>query len=107
MDLSAEGPLLAGWQEAMGVQVAAWGIKRMKTKWGACNAKARRIWLNLELAKKTPQCLEYLVIHELAHLLVRHHDERFNAVLDQHMPRWRQVRKELNAAPLTSENWSY
>jgi len=100
-------PLLAKWQAALGVEVAEWGIKKMKTKWGSCNAKARRIWLNLELAKKPPECLEYLIVHELSHLLVRHHDDRFHALMDRHLPKWRLVRKLLNTAPLANETWEH
>ncbi len=96
-------PLLAKWQSALGVEVAAWGIRKMKTKWGSCNAAARRVSLNLELAKKPPECLEYLVVHELCHLLVRCHDDRFHALMDHHLPRWAQIRKVLNAAPLASD----
>jgi hypothetical protein len=96
-------PLLEKWQAALGVTVDEWGIKKMKTKWGSCSAEARRIWLNLELAKKPPECLEYLVVHELVHLVVRHHDDRFNAVMDRHLPKWRSVRKMLNTAPLANE----
>ena len=66
-------PLLEKWQPVLGVQVADWGIKKMKTKWGSCNVDARRVWLNLELAKKPVHCLEYIVVHELIHLLERHH----------------------------------
>lgn len=100
-------PLVEKWQGELGVTVAAWGIKRMKTKWGSCNAKARRIWLNLELVKKPPECLEYLIVHELVHLLVRHHDEQFVALMDRHLPKWRAGRKTLNAAPLAHEVWDY
>jgi predicted metal-dependent hydrolase len=100
-------PLIEHWQAALGVKLADWGIKRMKTKWGSCTEKARRIWLNLELAKKPPECIEYLVVHELVHLLVRHHDDRFFALMDRHLPRWRAVRKTLNAAPLANEIWDY
>ncbi|MFL5346787.1 MAG: M48 family metallopeptidase [Hyalangium sp.] len=100
-------PLLAKWQSALGVTVDGWGIKRMKTRWGSCNAKARRVWLNLELAKKPPECLEYLIVHELMHLLVRNHDDRFHALMDRHFPKWRATRKTLNAAPLAHEIWDY
>ena len=100
-------PLLERWQPALDVQVADWRIKRMKTKWGACNVEARRIWLNLELAKKPPQCLEYIIVHELAHLREGHHDERFLALLEQSLPRWRLHRDELNGAPLAHEAWVY
>lgn len=64
------------------------------------------MWLNLELVKKPPECLEYLVVHELIHLLVRHHDERFQALMDRHLPKWRQIRSVLNAAPLASDRWA-
>jgi predicted metal-dependent hydrolase len=100
-------PLLTKWEATLGVQVAVWGIKRMKTRWGTCNADARRIWLNLELAKKPVQCLEYLVVHELTHLLERHHNDRFVLLMDRHLPNWREHRQELNAAPLPHESWSY
>jgi predicted metal-dependent hydrolase len=77
----------------------------MKTKWGACNAEAGRIWLNLELAKKPLQCLEYVIAHELAHLIERHHNDRFVAILDKHLPQWRMHRAKLNSAPLAHEKW--
>ena len=86
-------PLLEKWEAILGVQAADWGIKKMKTKWGACNVDARRIWLNLELAKKPVQCLEYIIVHELVHLLERHHNDRFVALMDRHLPQWRHHRK--------------
>ena len=79
----------------------------MKTKWGTCNAEARRIWLNLELAKKPVQCIEHVMVHELVHLLERHHSDRFVAIMDRNLPQWRVLRQELNAAPLAHETWSY
>jgi predicted metal-dependent hydrolase len=100
-------PLLEKWQQIMGVQVAYWGIKRMKTKWGTCNAAARRVWFNLELAKKPEQCIEYVVAHELTHLLERHHNERFTGLLDQYLPNWRALRDELNHSTLSHDHWSY
>jgi predicted metal-dependent hydrolase len=100
-------PFLEKWQPILGVQVAAWGIKKMKTKWGSCNAAARRVWFNLELAKKPVQCLEYIVVHELVHLLERHHNERFTALVEAHVPTWRQARELLNSAPLGHEDWDY
>jgi len=100
-------PLIERWQGILGVSVEAWGIKKMKTKWGSCNPTARRIWLNLELAKKPPECLEYLIVHELVHLLVRHHDDHFHALMDKHLPKWQASRKALNAAPLAHEVWEY
>ncbi|WP_295587136.1 M48 family metallopeptidase [uncultured Lamprocystis sp.] len=98
-------PLLDQWQSALGVQVADWGIKRMKTRWGSCNPATRRVWFNLELAKKPVQCLEYIVAHELTHLLERHHDARFTALLDRLMPQWPHYRDLLNSLPLAHEEW--
>src|SRR5579859_7828462 len=69
-------PLIAKWQAIIGIEVAEWGVKQMKTKWGTCNIEARRIWFNLELIKKPVYCLEYIVVHEMIHLLERHHNER-------------------------------
>ncbi|CAH2030268.1 M48 family metallopeptidase [Trichlorobacter ammonificans] len=87
--------LLAQWQQIVGVQVAAWGVKRMKTRWGTCNPRARRIWLNLELAKRPLHCLEYVIVHELVHLLEQSHNARFTGFMDRFMPLWRQHREEL------------
>jgi len=98
-------PLLEKWQRRLGVKVSACGIKKMKTKWGTCNAEACRIWINLELAKKSVDCLEYVVLHELVHLLVRRHDDKFVEIMDKCMPRWRFLRAELNGLPLAHEVW--
>ena len=100
-------PMLEKWQRVLGVKVSEFGIKKMKTKWGTCNIQARRIWVNLELAKKPVACLEYLVVHELCHLLERNHNDRFTSIMDKHLPTWRMSRKELNSEPLANENWSY
>ena len=100
-------PLLEKWQKDVGSAVAAWGIKKMKTKWGGCNPASRSIWLNLELAKKPVECLEYIIVHELVHLLERHHDEHFMARMDALLPQWRLIRKKLNAGPLGHESWKY
>ncbi|HEX7476643.1 MAG TPA: SprT family zinc-dependent metalloprotease [Polyangiales bacterium] len=97
--------LIARWQSRLGVEVRDWGIKRMKTKWGSCNANAGRIWLNAELIKKAPACLEYVVVHELVHLAASRHDERFLGLMDLHLPTWSRRRTELNAAPLAREVW--
>lgn len=102
---SAMPPLLDKWQKRLGVKVSACGIKRMKTKWGTCNAEAGRIWINLELAKKSADCLEYVVLHELVHLTVRRHDDQFVEIMDKHLPRWRILRAELNGLPLAHEVW--
>lgn len=98
-------PLIEKWQKRLGVRVTEFGIKRMKTKWGTCTVDARRIWINLELAKKSHDALEYVVMHELVHLLARHHDDRFVAIMDEHLPRWRFLREELNCLPLAHETW--
>ena len=99
--------LIEKWEPALEVQVAAWGIRRMKTHWGTCNSVARRIWLNLELAKKPIVCLEYILLHEMVHLRERHHNERFQAWMDRLMPHWRLYRDELNRQPLAHEDWRY
>jgi len=99
--------LLAKWKPIVGVDVAQCGIKRMKTRWGTCNMEARRIWLNLELAKKPPSCLEYILVHEMVHFWERHHNDRFRALMDEFMPQWRLYREELNRAPLAHEVWQY
>ncbi len=100
-------PLIGRWEAIIGVQVAEWRIKQMKTKWGTCTIKARRIWLNLELAKKPIQCLEYIIVHEMVHLMERHHNDRFSAHMDHFLPQWRLYRAELNRAPLSHEVWEY
>jgi predicted metal-dependent hydrolase len=100
-------PMIEKWQKIIGVDVADWGVKQMKTKWGSCNIRNRRIWLNLELAKKSDQCLEYIVVHEMMHLLERHHNERFLGYMTKYMPQWQLRRKELNRAPLGHVTWDY
>lgn len=100
-------PLIAKWARKVGVAVAEVRIKQMKTRWGSCNAQAGRIWLNLELAKKPALCLEYILVHELVHLLERRHNERFRELMDRLMPQWRLYREVLNRAPLAHEDWPY
>jgi predicted metal-dependent hydrolase len=100
-------PLIAKWEAIIGVEVADWGVKQMKTRWGTCNIEARRIWLNLELIKKPVHCLEFIVVHEIVHLLERHHNDRFVAHMDKFMPQWRLFRDELNRAPLGHATWDY
>lgn len=100
-------PLIGKWEGYLGVETSDWGIKKMKTKWGTCSIEARRIWLNLELAKKPISCLEYIIVHELVHLLERHHNDRFTALMDKHLPSWRSLRDELNREPLAHETWGY
>ena|SRR3989338_2368348 len=98
---------ISKWEKAMKVSVKDFGVKRMKTKWGTCNRNAKRIWINLELAKKPIQCLEYLVVHEMVHLLERGHNERFIALMDKFSPQWRHHREELNRFPVSHAEWSY
>lgn len=97
----------AQWTEAMGVRPSKWGIKVMRTKWGSCNHRSGSIWLNLELARKPVKCVEYIVVHELAHLLEHTHDERFVAYMDRYMPQWRMHRQALNRLPVRHVDWVY
>lgn len=99
--------LMRKWQEKMHVDVRQWQVKLMKTKWGSCNIEQRRIWLNLELAKKPIHCLEYIIVHELVHLLERHHNDTFRAYMDKFLPHWKQLRDELNHLPVSHADWSY
>ncbi len=96
---------LPEWQQRIAVEVVDWGVKKMKTKWGSCNIAAQRIWLNLELAKKPPECLEYILVHELVHLLVRKHDQTFRAHMDKQLPNWQDIRDLLNKMPLAFHPW--
>ncbi|MGI5822402.1 MAG: M48 family metallopeptidase [Dethiobacteria bacterium] len=89
-------PLIEKWEPLIGVKVNSWGVKLMKTRWGSCNITAGRIWLNLDLAKKNPACLEYIVVHEMVHLLERLHNANFVAYMDKFLPNWRSIRAELN-----------
>ncbi|MCL4708899.1 M48 family metallopeptidase [bacterium] len=100
-------PLLAKCEPLLGVKVKRFFVQRMKTKWGSCNHRTHSIRLNTELAKKPYECLEYIVVHEMVHLLESTHNERFFALLDQFMPNWRHYRAELNRAPLGHVMWEY
>lgn len=97
--------LLPIWETKIGVTANSWGIKKMKTKWGSCNTQAKRIWFNLELAKKSPECLEYILVHELVHLIERYHNERFKVLMDRLLPDWRERKALLNKAPLAYNSW--
>ncbi|MFZ3132581.1 MAG: SprT family zinc-dependent metalloprotease [Desulfosporosinus sp.] len=88
--------LIEKWEKKLNVKVAEYGIKKMKTRWGSCNCQAKRIWLNLELAKKPQECLEYVVVHEMVHLLVRKHNAVFRAYMTEYLPKWRSYKDELN-----------
>lgn len=99
--------LIAKWQPLMGVTVERFFVQRMKTKWGSCNPLARHIRLNTELAKKPPECLEYIVVHEMIHLREPTHNSRFIALMDRFMPKWQYYRQALNRLPVRHENWEY
>lgn len=100
-------PLIEKWEKIIGVKTNDWGVKQMKTKWGTCSIEAKRIWLNLELAKKPIHCAEYIVVHELVHLLERNHNDNFIAYMDKFMPQWRQYKDELSRLPASHADWSY
>jgi len=95
------------WHKIMGVSVKEFQIKKMKTKWGTCNSKYERIWINLELAKKPLHCLEYILVHEMVHFLEKNHTERFNILMNSFMPQWQQYKEELNKYPLSHSTWEY
>ncbi|SFA43222.1 hypothetical protein SAMN05444374_102398 [Rhodococcoides kroppenstedtii] len=98
--------LVSRWEQVLDVTVPKWTIRRMKTKWGSCNRETRHIWFNVELAKKHPDCLEYIIVHEMVHYFERNHGERFTSLMDRHLPDWRSRRDQLNAAPLGPEEWT-
>jgi len=100
-------PLVAKWEPLMDVKVARFHVQRMKTKWGSCNTAVGAIRLNTDLAKKPRECLEYLVVHEMAHLLEPTHNARFVAVMDRFMPKWQSYRAALNRLPVRHEHWGY
>lgn len=104
---SAIPPLVEKWQRIMGVKVRRVYVQRMKTKWGSCNHRARSIRLNTDLARKSRECLEYIVVHEMVHLLEPTHSERFIHLMDQYMPKWQFRREALNSLPLRHEHWGY
>ncbi len=98
-------PLIAKWEKKLKVKVGKYFLQRMKTKWGGCNPVAGNIRLNTELVKKPKDLLEYVIVHEMVHLLEPTHNERFVTILQEHYPTWREARSELNELPLTAEIW--
>ncbi len=88
--------LVNKWEKIIGLSINEWKVKWMRTKWGTCNIKSRRIWLNLELAKRPERCLEYIIVHEMIHLFERKHNQVFIGNMDKYLPQWRSIRKELN-----------
>ncbi len=99
--------LIEKWEKRMNVTVNEWRVKLMKTKWGSCNIAKKRIWLNLELAKKPFHCLEYIIVHEMVHLLERHHNDKFLYYMDKYLPNWKQLKVELNKLPASHADWNY
>ena len=97
--------LIQKWEPKLGVKVSGYFLQRMKTRWGSCNPKARHIRLNTELVKKPKDLLEYVVVHEMLHLIAPTHSEQFVTLLSRHYPAWREARGELNALPLGAEAW--
>jgi predicted metal-dependent hydrolase len=104
---AAVPPLLRRWEPLLRVRTQRFFVQHMKTKWGSCNHDTQTIRLNTELAKKPPECLEYLVVHELAHLIEPTHNARFVALMDRFMPRWKFYRETLNRLPVRREMWRY
>lgn len=100
-------PLLAKWQKALGVRTGKVFVRRMRTKWGSCQPKTKSIRLNTDLAKKPRECLEYIVLHELLHLIEPTHNQRFIELMDRHMPKWSNYRRTLNRLPVRHEDWEY
>jgi len=100
-------PIIRIWEEKMGVSLDEFQVKKMKTRWGTCNPDAKRMWLNLELAKKPLHCIEYIVVHELVHLLERSHNNRFVAYMDHFLPDWKESRHDLNKLPVSHWDWEY
>ncbi len=99
--------LIEKWEKKIGVKSNEFKIRKMKTKWGSCNTQTKTIILNLELAKKPVECLEYIIVHELVHLLVRSHNEQFVKYMDKFMPKWKFYKDELNRLPFRFLNWKY
>jgi predicted metal-dependent hydrolase len=103
----AVAPMLAKWEPLIGVKVERLFVQRMKTKWGSCSPKSRNIRLNTDLAKKPPECLEYILVHEMVHLLEPSHNARFVSLMDSFVPKWQFYREALNRLPVRHEHWDY
>jgi len=99
--------LIEKWEKRINLKVDEWQVKLMKTKWGSCNIEKSRIWVNLELAKKPIHCLEYIIVHEMLHLLERHHNEKFLHYMNTYLPNWKKLKAELNKLPVSHADWSY
>ena len=99
--------MITRYEKIMDVKVNELGIKKMRTRWGTCSRGHKRVWLNLELAKKPKEYIEYIVVHEMVHLLEKHHNGSFAVYMDKFLPKWRHYKEALNRIPLRHENWSY
>ena len=99
--------IIEKWEKSLNVNIDEWQVKQMKTNWGTCNIEKKRILINLELAKKPLHCLEYVILHEMVHLLERHHNGRFLYYMDTFLPNWKQIRTELNKLPVSHADWEY
>ena len=97
--------LIEKWQKKIGVQANHWSIRRMKTRWGTCDKKTKRLWFNLELIKKPKSCIQYVVVHELLHLIERKHNDKFVSLMDKYLPKWRSEKDELNQLIISHEKW--
>lgn len=100
-------PLIAKWEAVLGVKVVGFSVCHMKTRWGSCTPSRGTIRLNTELAKKPPECLEYVLVHEMVHLLEPSHDQRFHSLMDHYLPAWPHHRETLNRLPIRYEAWRY
>ena len=99
--------IIEKWEKILKVKVNGWQVKLMKTKWGSCNREKKRIWINLELAKKPERCLEYIIVHEMVHFLERHHKDKFLSYMDTYLPNWKKLKTELNKLPASHADWKY
>lgn len=99
--------LIKKYQKRVRVKVNSWGVRKMKTRWGTCNVKTKRVWFNLELVKKPSHCLDFIIVHELTHLLEKNHNDKYKKYMNRFMPNWRQYKEELNSLILPYASWSY
>lgn len=95
------------WEKVLNVKVEDWQVKQMKTKWGSCSIEKKRIWINLELAKKPEHCLEYIIVHEMVHMVERQHNDKFLYLMNTYLPNWKHIKDELNKLPASHAAWSY
>jgi hypothetical protein len=99
--------IIRKWEKILQIKINDWQVKQMKTKWGSCNIEKKRIWINLELAKKPERCLEYIIVHEMIHFRERHHKDKFLFYMDKYLPNWKKLRTELNKFPASHAEWNY